>query len=345
MNFNFFSNWSEWALMIGFVVATPVIFLLKKLVFHLLKRAAAKTRSPWDDFILNALDFPVNLMLASGVLSFVPLIFEIPKQWQKPTFLAVKLLFIVATTLFIQKILLDLHHRTFLKKTSLQTYSGITKVFISIGVYIIALLIFLDTVGISITPLVASLGVGSIAVALALQETLSNFFAGLYLVVDKPVRVGDYIKLESKEEGYVESIGWRSVRIRMISNNFVIVPCSKLAGSVITNYSLPEKELTVPVSVSVDYTSDLEKVEKVTREVARAVMKDVPGGVPEFDPMMRYHTFGDSSIQFTVYLRGKEFVDQFTVRHEFIKKLHRRFQEENIVIPYPIRTVHLHTKS
>jgi small-conductance mechanosensitive channel len=121
----------------------------------------------------------------------------------------------------------------------------------------------------------------------------------------------------------------------------IIVPNSKLAQSVVTNYYLPERETAVLVDVGVSYDSDLPKVEEVTKEVAREIMKTTPGGVPGFEPFIRYHTFGDSSIDFTVILRGREFADKFLIKHEFVKKLQARFKTEGIEIPFPIRTVYL----
>jgi small-conductance mechanosensitive channel len=102
---------------------------------------------------------------------------------------------------------------------------------------------------------------------------------------------------------------------------------------------LPSQDLAVLVDVGVDYSSDLERVEHVVGTVGREVMASVPGGVPEFEPFIRYHTFGDSSICFSVILRAKEFVDQYLIKHEFIKRLHARFASEGIVIPFPIRTI------
>jgi small-conductance mechanosensitive channel len=127
----------------------------------------------------------------------------------------------------------------------------------------------------------------------------------------------------------------------MLANNMVIVPNSKLVQSVITNYHLPEPELAVLVELGVHYNSDLQKVEKVTCEVAKEVLQAVPGGIPGFDPFIRYHTFGDSSIKFSVIMRAREFVDNFLIKHEFIKKVQARYQQEGITIPFPIRTVHL----
>ncbi|MGB4340220.1 MAG: mechanosensitive ion channel family protein [Candidatus Hydrothermia bacterium] len=111
------------------------------------------------------------------------------------------------------------------------------------------------------------------------------------------------------------------------------------------NYNLPEAELSVLVQIGVSYDSDLKKVERVTIEVAREVLREVSGGVPEFDPLIRFHTFSEYSIKFSVILRAKQYTDNFLLKHEFIKRLHERYKEEGIVIPYPIRTVYLSESS
>jgi small-conductance mechanosensitive channel len=206
-------------------------------------------------------------------------------------------------------------------------------------VAVLGVLVVLNGLGLSITPMLTALGVGGLAVALALQEPLANFFAGLFLTLAGQVRVGDYVKLDGGQEGYITDFSWRSTRLRMLANNLVIVPNAKLAQAIVVNHHLPSHDLAVLVEVGVDYASDLTNVERVVGDVGREVMMQVPGGVPDFEPFIRYHTFADSSVNFTVILRANEFVDQYLVKHEFIKRLHARFGEEGIVIPFPIRTV------
>ena len=206
-------------------------------------------------------------------------------------------------------------------------------------ILIVGGLVILNSLGISITPILTALGVGGIAVALGLQDTLTNLFSGIYITVARQIRVGDYIKLEGGEEGYVMDIAWRSTRIRTLPNNMIIVPNTKLAQTIIINYNLPSQELAVLVEVGVDYRADLEKVEQVTSEVAEKVMREVPGGVPGFKPFIRYHTFGESGIQFTVILQSRAFVDQFLIKHELMKRLHRRYAQEGISIPFSVRTI------
>ncbi|MDO8643390.1 MAG: mechanosensitive ion channel family protein [bacterium] len=340
-NFSSFHEWPQWVSALILLSVGLFLFFGKRILLKFLQRWSAKTTQIWDDFIIEALQRPLTFVIFAGVGSFIPVVFNLPGRFKGAVSLGSKLLIVMALALFVQKILLGLHNQYAKRQEALKTYAGLTRVMISIGVYSIFILIFLDTAGISITPILASLGVGSIAIALALQDTLSNVFSGVYLIVDKPLRVGDFVRLESGEEGSVDSIGWRSVRIRMPSNNTVIIPNSKLAGSLITNYDLPEKELALSVPIGVDYASDLEKVERVTIEVGEEVMKTVVGGVPDFKPSVRFQTFADSSINLIVALRGKEFADQYLIKHEFIKKLQKRYNTEGITFPFPTRTVHL----
>ena len=203
----------------------------------------------------------------------------------------------------------------------------------------IGVLVILNGLGLSITPMLTALGVGGLALALALQEPLANFFAGVFITLGGQIRLGDYVKLDSGQEGYVADFSWRSTRLRMLPNNLVIVPNAKLAQAIVINHHLPTQDLAVLVEVGVDYASDLVHVERIVTDVGRTVMVEVPGGVADFEPFIRYHTFADSSINFTVILRAKEFVDQYLIKHEFIKRLHARFSQEGIVIPFPIRTI------
>jgi small-conductance mechanosensitive channel len=210
---------------------------------------------------------------------------------------------------------------------------------VSILVLVIGILIILRQLGVEVGPLMAGLGLGGLAVALALQDTLSNLFAGIYMMVDRPVTVGDFIKLESGEEGFVEEIGWRSSKVRMWANNIVVIPNSKLAQSVVTNYYLPEQEMSVYIKCGVAYDSDLEHVERVCIAVGEEVMGRVPGSATDWTPVVRYKEFADFSIDFLVVLRVTDVAAQYVLAHEYMKALHRRFGDEGIEIPFPIRTV------
>lgn len=200
-------------------------------------------------------------------------------------------------------------------------------------------LVALSTYGVSITPLLTAFGVGGLAVALALQDTLANLFAGVHLLASKKVQTGDFVKLDSGEEGYITDINWRNTSIRQLANVHTIVPNAHLAQAVITNYYRPERETSHVVQLGVAYSSDLEHVERVTVEVASQVQQEVDGAVRGHRPLVRFHTFNDSSIDFSLILRLQEITDQYVVRHELIKRLKARYDAEGIEIPFPIRTV------
>lgn len=212
-------------------------------------------------------------------------------------------------------------------------------------VYVVGILVVLQTLGISITPIVTALGVGGLAVGLALQDTLANFFAGIRLLAAGKIRRGDYIQLDSGQEGFVEDITWAETTIRQLPNSLVIVPNAKIASAIATNYDLPDRQQAVLVQVGISYDSDLELAERVTVDVARSVMRETPGAAKDFEPFIRYHTFGDSAIQFTVILRAVHHTERFLLIHEFVKRLQARYRQEGIEIPFPIRTIVMQDKS
>jgi len=203
----------------------------------------------------------------------------------------------------------------------------------------IGALTLLNTLGISVLPVLTTIGIGG--VALGLQDTLANLFAGVHVTLAGNVRAGDFVRLDSGEEGYVVDIRWRSTSIRTLPNNLVIVPNARLAQSIVTNYSLTSSDLAVLVDVGVHYSNDLEHVERVTCDVAAETLRTAKGGVADFTPFIRFNRFGAHSIDFTVILRAHEFTDNYLVKHEFIKNLARRYADEGIVIPYPIPAVNV----
>ncbi|HEY7650673.1 MAG TPA: mechanosensitive ion channel family protein [Methylomirabilota bacterium] len=208
-------------------------------------------------------------------------------------------------------------------------------------VLVVGALVLLSSLGIQITPILTALGVGGLAVALALQNTLSNLFAGMHLLADRPIRVGDYVKIADSVEGFVVDVGWRSTRVRALANNLVVVPNKKVAESVITNYDMPESRLSLLVNISVSYGSDPDRVERVLVEEALRAVGEVPGLLAEPAPFVRFIPgFGAYSLDFTLICQVATFVDQFLAQHELRKRILQRFRAEGIEIPFPTH-VHL----
>jgi small-conductance mechanosensitive channel len=318
-----------------------ILLLCKKIVFNRIRHWAGKTKTQLDDVLMNALNLPLTLLIfVSGIFILEKISpFREETELMRYFFIALRATAIVAAIIFFDRLLRGLIRNYSNRVDILKTSGGLAQGIVRIIVFGLGLLILLDSFGVSITPLIASLGIGSLAVALALQPTFENFFSGIQIMIDKPIMVGHFIRLESGEEGYVQKIGWRSSWVRMLPNNTVVIPNKILVNSRVTNYYYPERVMSVLIQVGVHYGSDLEYVERVTVDVGEEVMREVPGGVPEFKPFIRYHTFNSSSVDFTVILRCREFVDSYMIKHEFIKRLHKCYHEKGIVIPFPISAV------
>jgi small-conductance mechanosensitive channel len=302
---------------------------------------AGRTHWVWADILIDALSPSLTLIVLAGAVALLAWILPLNSRAAHALYIILVATVVLALMVFADRISRGLLTRIAVRAPALQGELGLIQG-VTRGVVIgLALMVFLDSVGISITPLIASLGIGTAAVALALQDTLANLFAGIYMMAEKPIQTGHFIQLESNEQGWVEKVGWRSTHIRMLGDTVVVVPNSKLAGSVITNFSLPRDELAITLDIGVDYGSDLERVEAVTLEVAREVIRRVAGAVAEFEPQVRFNTFADSSINFKVWLRAKDYMAGLGVKHEFIKCLHARYKQEEITIPFPVRTIDL----
>ncbi|GAB2198914.1 mechanosensitive ion channel family protein [Sessilibacter sp. MAH4] len=347
---NDLSQMPPWLIIsIGVICAFIVLMIIKQILLARISSLIDKTKFELDTIFINAAKKPATLLVIAltififeGLLNFYQI--DITRL-ERITVFSERLLIILALVIFCERLcsgfIAHYAKQSAVLNNSKSLASGIARVIIlSLGI-----LIVLSSAGVSITPIIASLGITSLAVALALQPTLENFFSGLQIIADKPIRVGDFIELESKEQGYVEKIGWRSTWVRMLPNNMIVIPNSKIAGSKIINYYYPEKELSVPVEVGVHYSSDLEKVEQITLEVAREILQTHEFGVKTYETFIVYHTFDSSSINFTVMLRAKEYANRFFIRSAFIKALHKRYALEGIVIPYPIRAINTDQES
>jgi small-conductance mechanosensitive channel len=223
--------------------------------------------------------------------------------------------------------------------------SSILRNIAKILLYLISFLLVIQNYGVQVYPLVATLGIGGLAVALALQPTLSNLFSGLQIIASKKIEIGDLIELENGKKGIVSDIAWRNTTITTWQNNTIIIPNSKIVDSIVENYFHAGREFLFSIPLGVSYASDLDQVEKVLVEIASSYQKSLPDCVHDFEPFVRFQKFGESSIDLSVFMKSKDFGGQFMVITHFIPAVHKRFQEEGIEIPFPIRTVYLNNNS
>lgn len=332
---------------IAIVVGGAIIlgWLIKKLLFPLLYKLTKKTKWKSDDIIIESIGKWVIFWFLLAAFAYITPIFTETFSYASKNALLIKRiiisLYIFSISVAIARIAAGMLHIRSDNHNgpvpSISILGNMAKVII----YVIGFIFILQTFQVAIAPLVATLGVGGIAVALALQPTLSNLFAGLQLISSGKFNPGDFVQLEGGQKGFIRDISWRHTTIETSQNNVIIVPNSKMANSIIENFFLIDKKITFSVLVGVGYESDLEKVEKVSIQVAKDILQNQFGGIKEFEPFVRFYNFGTSSIDLKIFLQVMEYADQFAIMSAFIKLLHKRYIQEGINIPFPIRTIHM----
>lgn len=332
-----------WAIpAIAAIVFAGILFFIRSIAFKVLHKWADRSQTRVDDLIIESLKTPsIYWCLAIGLYVGVG-ISEIPEKYVSYIKKTIDIIVILSITIASAN-LAGQAFRNYIEKSAIPIpTTGLAYGILKGTILVVGFLIMLTTLGISIAPLLTALGVGGLAVALALQDTLSNLFAGIHILLEKAVRIGDFVRLENGQEGYVEDITWRTTRVRMLPNNIVVIPNNKLSQSIVTNYYLPEKRMSLQIPVSVSYSSDPEKVESVLIEEAKRLAGKVPGLLADPEPFVRFIPgFGDSSLDFTLICQVQEFGDQYLAQHELRKRIFKRFKEEGIEIPFPHRTVYL----
>lgn len=332
-----------------FLIPLPVffssliaLFAIRFFVFKILHRWAQRTQHKIDDIILGSVRLPSILWCVVIALHIGVGMSDLPDKYSRYVTQAIDIILIFSMSVAVANLTGRLF-RNYVQTSNLPLpTTGLVYGIIKGTILAIGFLVILNVLGISIAPLVTALGVGGLAVALALQDTLGNLFSGIHILIEKSIRVGDFVKLETGAEGYVEDITWRTTRVRMLPNNMVIIPNSKLAQSVVTNYYLPERRMSLLIPVGVSYSSDPYKVESILIEEARSGAKEIPGLLADPEPFVRFIPgFGDSSLDFTLICQVGEFTDQYLAQHELRKRIFKRFQVEGIEIPFPQRTVHI----
>lgn len=308
------------------------------------KGAAKRTKTPVDDFIMAAVHPPaVFIALTVGFwFAFREAAAVLPLKF----FVRTEIFFFVIMVLLISYTVGRLIHAGLKYGGERKpNFKSLTHLGSRIGyllAFTVGLLILLHELGVEITPLLTSLGIAGLAVALALQDTLSNLFAGLWIQSSRVVRPGDYVRVEDvKQEGWVVDVSWRTTRIRTLLNNVIAIPNKRLSESVVSNFEMPQSEQAVRVEVGVAYGSDPDHVEKVLADIGKEAMEKLPAVVKTFDPLIRFAGYGDSALNFMLIIRVNHYVDQYVTLHEMRKMVFRAFKEEGIEIPFPHRTLYL----
>jgi small-conductance mechanosensitive channel len=324
-----------------FLITLAIAYLIRRIFFRALRSWIGRKPSRAGQGLFDALRGPTHIWNFILAAHFAIQSSALPHSVTAKAPEVLQVLFIASLTMMFMRVAGELVLQFGEQVPGAAPVATLTQTLAQLVVVILGVLVILRVIGIEITPYLTALGVGGLAVALALQDTLSNLFGGFYVAMAGQVRLGDYIKLNTGEEGYVTDIGWRSTVIRTLGGNLIIVPNAKLAQAMVTNYWLPQKAMGISVQVGVSYTSDIDLVERVLLEVGKQAAAEVPGMLADPAPsVMLDPGFGDWSLNFQLGFQVAEFSYQTSVRNEVRKRILRRFRAEGIEIPFPTRTIH-----
>jgi small-conductance mechanosensitive channel len=328
-----------------------VIGLLVVLVVRpVIKRLTSKTKSDIDDKILAIIDTPIVVFIFFyGFVRSLDVLTDMP-QWFHDIHDEVMTLYGLVVAVFVIYIAYKVFKAVFMPlgmEYAKKTGSELDDVLIPLldklgGVLIIVFGLFsiLAMLGINITVFLAGAGIIGIVLAFALQTTLGNFFAGIHLMIDRPIKPGDVI-LIGDDYCRVERIGLRSTRFYdMFTHVIVIMPNNTVSEMKLINLSEPDKKLKATITVGVAHGSSLDKVEQLMAEAVRA-QKGVIVDDPARAPVVRFEDFGESALKFTIYYWVLDFNDQWRIAHDARKHMDRAFKEAGIEIPFPQQVVHL----
>ena len=325
-------------------LAVLIALLFSKVIFRMLLRLARVSSGDLDDRIVTAARLPVVVyitLLGLYLALTVPL--SLPPTVQDVVNKAAAVIAIINGAFLLNAV--GSAALRWLQGVLQDTAAGSTGSWalpmarrgMLVVIFVMAGMVSLDVLGINISPLIAGLGIGGLAVALAIQPTLSNLFAGTYVITEGVVSRGDYIEMENGVSGYVVDVNWRSTRLRTWSNNLVIIPNSRFAETILTNYSKPDAHVNVYLTCGVAYESNLMQVEEVSLDVLNRVLWEHPGAVSAYGAYFGYEAFGDSNIDFWLFMQAQDRLASFEVRSELVKQLHHRLTAEGITINYPVR--------
>ena len=328
------------------LIAIVVAFLSHKLLFPLINRFTNWTPTDLDSNLVKSVRWPFTIgILVLGVYLAVVISWELTASDRDRADSIARALGVVLGISVVVRLIssaIDWYLASLSARANhvvdLRLFPLIRRVG-GVIIYGIGALLVMDVMDINISPLIAGLGLGGLAVALAIQPTLANLFAGTYVMTEGVISTGDYIELESGMAGYVVEVGWRSTRIRTWGNNLVVVPNARFAETIITNYQQPAPAVNVYVTCGVSYDSDLDHVEKASREVMDDLVQNDSNAIKSYGAGFAFDAFGDSNVDFWLFLQARDRIASFNLQSALIKNLHRRFKEESIVINYPVRTL------
>lgn len=329
---------------LSFLIATVALGLIvRALLFRVVRSWAVGTEGRIGDMLIESL--PIVLWSLILGLHLATQNSQIPRVYLRYEQRTLEVLWVASLTIAASRLVGRLVGFYGGRVTGAQSVTSITRRLAQIAVVAFGVGWLMRIFDVSLTPIITTLGVGGLAVALALQDTLSNLFAGFYVSISGFVRIGDYIKLNTGEEGYITDINWRCTIMRN-GNNLVIVPNNKLGQAIYTNYDLPDRRYTASVSIGVGYDADVDRVQQILLAGTFDAAKEIKGLLAEPVPTVLFNPGpGESALVFQVNFSVDQFGSHVAIESELRKRLFQRLKAEGIPMPFPSRTVLLERKA
>lgn len=350
-------HWLAWAFFGGYLILTWVVAeLARKLMRTLIPLLTSRTNSLLDDRLVDATARParaavltIGLTLSLGALGrSIPSLtdggaYAVQFAGLLKVSVAVVILAVTGLVNALMKAAVDWWLHEMAPETEAawdKELLPLVRRLLSMLIYFIGVSIVLETFNVSITALITTAGVASLAIALAAQDTLSNMLGGLVILVDRPFKMGDVIELSDGKSGEVVEIGLRSTRIKLFDGNALVVPNKDMASQRVINYALPNQKAAVRQTIGVSYETDLNQA----RQVLLAVLQAHPEVLDDPAPSVAFTKFGESTLDLFFSCWVSSYRDRFRVTDELNMQIWKAFREQGIEVAYPQRDVHLFVK-
>lgn len=313
------------------------VLLLGRLAGSLAKRS----QSTLDDDVARRLPLPLailsGIVVAGSILAVSSTGLDPPFERNVQRFLLI--IFVIVGAWGLMRVLRLILDRIGRRKVRFQPAVRVTGRLVSVLLYSLAFLTILAEYGISITPLLTGLGLAALAIGLALQETLANFFSGIWIQTEQPLAPGHYVRLEGQNvEGFVERVGWRTTRIRVLAGSLVVIPNSKVAAATVTDFTLPDSKMSVVMNFRLPFDVDPNRAMAILVEEAKEAAKVTPGLLEDPAPFANATPgIGEYGIGYSLIIKVRGFVDQWNAQTAVTTRVWARLQKEGIRLLYPTR--------
>jgi small-conductance mechanosensitive channel len=321
--------------LVGYFVAALVIAVfVRNAVKHWLQNAAPRMDPHLSTVLVRSMPRPAGAATFLAAVSLALRVFPLPEDFETHTKRILPLLSGTLAILVMMRIALTAMTAYGESHPQLKSTAGIGRAITYVIGFALIAVIVSDALGVSLAPALTALGVGSLSVALALQDTLSNFFAGVYLLIDRPIRPGDFVRIDGGYEGYVDTIGWRSTHLRTLAPSTIIVPNATLSKAVITNFGGANPRLYLGVTIEVALSEDPSRVEPLMRQVVEAT-GDIAGIDATSKPFVRF-AFGDRGLVFTLTVMATRAADPSLVQQEVRRRALEKLRDAKVALAEPV---------